>query len=77
MSNKVLKIIKDTPLSTKEISKILGQKSISGRLYQVINELRKDGLTEWTIQDKPKSSKQKYRITKKGLLFLEKTMVDR
>ena len=56
-------------LSTKELSIKLGQKSISGHLKKVIAKLLEDKLIEWTIPDKPKSSRQKYRLTQKGRLF--------
>jgi ATP-dependent DNA helicase RecG len=57
--------------STKELSTALSQKEISGQLYNIINKLREDGLIEWTIPEKPKSSKQQYRITQKGITFLK------
>ncbi|MBU0489994.1 MAG: helix-turn-helix transcriptional regulator [Bacteroidetes bacterium] len=67
---KVLRIVYSSTSSTNEISFSLGQKSISGQLYEVIKKLREDGLIEWTIPKKAKSSKQKYRITPKGIAFL-------
>ena len=57
--------------ATKDIAVTLGQKSVSGQLYLVINKLREDQLIEWTIPETPKSSKQQYRITKKGSVFLQ------
>lgn len=47
----------------------LGHKSISGQLTKVINKLREEELIEWTIPETPKSSKQKYKLTKRGLAF--------
>ena len=40
--------------------------------HQVLNPLLEMGLVEMTIPDKPRSSKQKYRLTKKGQNFLSK-----
>lgn len=68
---KVLKLIKERTSSTKELSEALGQKSISGQLYTIVNKLRDDGLIEWTSPEKPKSCRQKYRITPRGLVFLK------
>jgi len=34
--------------------------------HQVLNPLIKIGFIEMTIPDKPRSSKQKYRLTEKG-----------
>lgn len=39
---------------------------------QVLNILITEGLLEMTIPDKPRSSRQKYRITKKGSEYLKK-----
>ena len=50
--------------------------TISGRSdrtkfrHQVIGPLLGDGLVELTIPDKPRSSKQKYRLTDKGRAWL-------
>jgi ATP-dependent DNA helicase RecG len=37
---------------------------------QVLNPLLENKLLEMTISDKPRSSKQKYRLTEKGQAFL-------
>ena len=74
---KVLNLVQVKTLSTQAISTALGQKAISGQLYATINKLKEDGLLEWTIPNKPKSSKQQYRITQKGRRFLEKLEKDK
>jgi ATP-dependent DNA helicase RecG len=69
--SKILNIIKFEPKSRKTISESLGQKAISGQLNEVLTRLQSAKLIEWTIQDKPKSSKQRYQITKRGHVFLQ------
>ena len=39
---------------------------------QVLNPLIEDKLIEMTVPDKPRSSQQKYRLTKKGAEYLKK-----
>ena len=68
---KTLKIIKEKTSATKDIATALGQKSISGQLYQIINQLRELDLITWTIPQKPKSPKQQYKITDRGIAFLQ------
>ncbi len=55
-----------TQLSKGKLAKALGQKSVSGGLKKVISKLMEEELIEWTIPEKPNSSKQKYRLTAKG-----------
>ena len=57
--------------STKELSTALSQKEFSGQLYNIVNKLREARLIEQTVPEKPKSSKQQYRITQKGITFLK------
>jgi len=68
--SKILYLVQKKTSATKELSESLGQKSISGQLYSVVNKLKEDGLIEWTIPEKAKSSKQKYQITQKGIVFI-------
>jgi len=69
--SKVLNIIAEKSLSRKGISMTLKQRSISGQLNAIINALQRDGLIEWTIPEVPKSSKQQFRITARGVAFLK------
>ena len=68
---RVLRLIQAETSSTKELSTALGQKSISGQLEKVVSKLLKNELVEWTEPDTAKSSKQKYQITQKGIVFLQ------
>lgn len=67
--SKILSKMLDKPKSRKEISRQLNQKSISGQLNEVLGKLYDRNLLEWTIPEKPNSSKQKFELTKKGLAF--------
>jgi len=58
----VLKVLAAGPLSKAEISRLLGQKEVSGQLNTVIRRLRQEGLIEYTIPEKPNSRLQKYRL---------------
>jgi hypothetical protein len=67
----VLRLLLVKPLSRKEISVLLGQKAISGQLNEVLAKLLNDKLIEWTIKDKPNSSRQKHLINQKGIAFIK------
>ena len=66
----------------KENSSLLDIMAISGRSdrtkfrHQVLNPLLEMGLVEMTIPDKPRSSKQKYRLTNKGRQVLSQIKKD-
>lgn len=68
---KVLKIISSKGINTKGIATILEQKSISGQLKKTLSNLLEKALIEWTIPEKPKSKNQQYRITDRGIAFLQ------
>ena len=64
--------VMDKEHSTSELMKLL---NLSHRGYFRINILQKaieNGLVELTIPEKPTSSKQKYRLTRKGKKIKEK-----
>jgi len=69
-SKTLIALVNDV-LSKNELSKKLGQKSISGQLNKTIVNLLNSQLVLRTIPDKPTSSKQKYKITEKGNIFLK------
>jgi len=60
-----------------ESSKLVDLMAVTGRSdrtkfrHQVLNPLLDAGLVEMTIPDKPKSSKQKYRLTDKGKKWIK------
>ena len=68
--SKVLFLLVDRPMSRKEIAVAFNLKSISGHLNRVIFELFDKKLIEMTLPEKPKSSKQQYKLTIKGKAFL-------
>lgn len=49
-----------------EIMAVSGRSDRTKFRHQVLNPLLEAGLIEMTIPDKPRSSKQKYRLTDKG-----------
>ena len=71
MYSEVLHKILETPFSRKEISEAFGQKKISGQLDKVLSKLIEDKLIENTIPENKNHPKQKLRITKRGVVFLE------
>ena len=63
---RVLALLIEAPLSKSTIANSLGHRSVSAGLNKVIRALRKDGLIEYTIPEKPGSRLQKYQITENG-----------
>lgn len=53
-----------------ELMAVAGRSDRTKFRHQVLNPLLEVGLIEMTIPDKPRSSKQMYRLTQKGLEFL-------
>ncbi len=69
----ILVFLESTPRSRPEMAEMLGMKSRrSGHLTKSVDRLRKLGLAELTIPDKPQSRNQKMRITEKGQAWFAK-----
>ena len=71
LDQRVLELLADGPMAKSAIARGLGHRSVSGGLNRVIRRLRRDGLVEYTVPEKPNSSRQEYRLTRTGLLELE------
>lgn len=59
------------PCAVKELIKIAGRSDRTKFRNQVLKPLLEEDLLEMTIPDKPKSSKQRYRLTSKGRAVLD------
>ena len=66
LKSKVIHLLNDGPMSKSELSKKLGQKEVSGQLKKVCRDLLTDEMIEYTLPEKPKSPRQKYRLTGNG-----------
>lgn len=58
-------------LSRSELANVLGLKTVSGHLNRTIAKLKEHGLIEFTIPDKPNHPDQKFRITERGIVFIQ------
>ncbi len=68
---RVLELLVEGPMSKSAIARGLGHRSVSGGLNRVTRRLRRDGLVEYTLPEKPNSSRQQYRVTSTGLRSLQ------
>lgn len=68
--SRVLEVCSLVPLSSAEIAAALGHKQLSGNLRKVLPQLRNAGLLQYTIEEKPNSRLQRYRLTAKGRALL-------
>lgn len=66
LADRVLRQLVSGPLSKADLSRGLGQKTVSGQLNKVIRRLLAEGSIGYTIPEKPRSRLQMYRLTDKG-----------
>ena len=71
LDRRVLQLLVEGSMAKSAIARGLGHRSVSGGLNRVIRRLRRDGLVEYTLPEKPNSSRQEYRLTRIGHLTLE------
>jgi ATP-dependent DNA helicase RecG len=57
------------PHSITELMEWVGRRNRTKFREEILNQLLETRLVEMTIPDKPRSSKQKYRLTEKGREF--------
>ncbi|MDP6113282.1 MAG: transcriptional regulator [Planctomycetota bacterium] len=63
------KCLEDQPLV--DLMDVAGRSDRTKFRHQVLKPLMDDGIIEMTIPDKPRSSKQKYRLTEVGRRVLK------
>ena len=68
--SRILELCSIVPRSSAEIAVALGHKQLSGNLRKVLPQLRNAGLLQYTIEEKPNSRLQRYRLTAKGRALL-------
>ena len=68
--SRILEVCSIVPRSSAEIAVALGHKQLSGNLRKVLPQLRNAGLLQYTIEEKPNSRLQRYRLTTKGRALL-------
>lgn len=71
IEQRILHACLDAPQNTPELLALLGYESRTGNFKKALSRLMDLACLEMTIPDKPRSKKQKYRLTEKGRKLLE------
>jgi ATP-dependent DNA helicase RecG len=69
---KILESCRENPKSTSDLLNFLGYKSRTGNFKRAVSHLLEKGLIEMTVPTRPRSRKQKYRLTDTGRQVLIK-----
>jgi predicted HTH transcriptional regulator len=64
LEKRVVGLLENGPLSRSELSRLIGQRRVSGQLHVTIKSLLSQGLIAYTVPEKPGSRLQKYRLVK-------------
>jgi ATP-dependent DNA helicase RecG len=70
MGKEILQYLKSKTLGKKDIAAKLGKSKPTRHLNDLMRKMLENGFIEYTIPDKPNSSRQKYRMTDKGRKIL-------
>jgi Fic family protein/predicted transcriptional regulator len=68
-SRAVMSVLKGNVMSRKDIFIAIGMNGDSRAFNRILRPLLNNGFVEMTIPEKPNSKMQKYRLTKKGVLY--------
>ena len=71
MEIRLLEMCKESPRTGQELATAFGYTSRTGNVKRSIEKLKRTGVIEMTIPDKPRSGKQGYRLTEKGRRVLK------
>jgi len=71
IEQRILLACLDAPQNTPELLALLGYESRTGNFKKALSRLMNLACLEMTIPDKPRSKKQKYRLTEKGRKVLK------